>query len=72
MSIRVRSGVGVVAVLALLALTASKASAADSVTPGDARIDRTYEHLGVVWWITGDDDRDSTFLLEFRQQGAST
>ena len=72
MSGRIQSEVGVVAIWALVALTASGAWALDSVIPGAVRIDATYQHLGVVWWIAGDDDRDSTFSLEFRQQGDST
>ncbi len=71
MSIRIRSGAGIVALCALVVLTASGASAVDSVTPGAVRVDATYEHLGVVWWLEDDDDRDSTFALEFRQQGTS-
>ena len=41
------------------------------MTPGDVRVDATYQHLGVLWWITDDDDRDSTFVLEFREQGTT-
>ena len=72
MSLRSLAGFGVFAVWALSALNASATLAADAVIPGAVRVDATYEHLGVVWWITGDDDRDSTFQLEFRQQGDSS
>lgn len=72
MSGRIHTGFGFVAAMALFAATASMVAALDSVTPGAVRIDATYEHLGVVWWIVGDDDRDSRFSLEFRKQGAST
>jgi hypothetical protein len=43
--------------------------AADVVVAGSVRVDGTFEHLGVVWWIVGDDDLDSTFELEFRLLG---
>jgi uncharacterized repeat protein (TIGR01451 family) len=44
----------------------------DNVVPGEIRVDATFEHLGVLWWIEGDDDLDSSFSLEFRRQGEST
>ena len=50
----------------VLVVVAEMAAAADAVVAGSVRIDATFEHLGVVWWITGDDDLDSTFTLEFR------
>ena len=40
--------------------------AANTVVPGATRVDATYDHLGVLWWITGDDDLDSSLNLEFR------
>ena len=39
------------------------------MVPGTVRADATFEHLGVVWTITGDDDLDSSMALEFRRQG---
>jgi uncharacterized repeat protein (TIGR01451 family) len=42
------------------------------VVPGEIRADATFEHIGVLWWITGDDDLDSTFGLEYRRVGEST
>jgi hypothetical protein len=36
------------------------------------RTDGTFEHIGVVWEISGDDDLDSSMSLEFRLQGTST
>jgi len=55
-------------VLLLVTLTES-AHAADPVVPGATRADATFEHLGMVWWIQGDDDLDSSMLMEFRRLG---
>ena len=57
--------------LAVLLLPASLL-AVDMVIPGAIRVDATPHHLGVVWSISGDDDRDSQLTLEFREAGAST
>ena len=32
-------------------------------------MDATFDHIGVVWWIGGDDDLDSAFNLEYRLSG---
>jgi len=64
-----------VATLLLLLLPAGQSSArhgGSDVVPGELRADATFEHIGVLWWITGDDDLDSTFSLEFRRVGEST
>ncbi|MEM9593393.1 MAG: right-handed parallel beta-helix repeat-containing protein [Acidobacteriota bacterium] len=55
-----------------LLLSPSLLYGANSVTPGAIRVDPTFQHLGVVWEISGDDDRDSTFTLEFREAGAGS
>ncbi len=62
-----------VLVISLLALAGGLCCAApsDAVVPGVVRADATYQHIGVLWWIDGDDDLDSTMSLEFRQQGES-
>ena len=44
-------------------------SAASAVSPGTIRTDATFEHIGVLWWIEGDSDLDSTMALEFRRLG---
>jgi uncharacterized repeat protein (TIGR01451 family) len=41
----------------------------NDVIPGEIRADATFEHIGVVWWIDGDDDLDSSFFIEYRQLG---
>ena len=65
-----RSPTAIIAgVLCLLAFMGKGAHAADTVVAGSVQTDATFEHLGVVWWITGDDDLDSTFELEFRLLG---
>jgi uncharacterized repeat protein (TIGR01451 family) len=58
-------------IVILTTLSARPAQAADPVVPGNVRIDATFEHIGVVWWITGDDDLDSAMTLEFRRLGES-
>ena len=40
-----------------------------AVVPGEIRLDATYEHIGALWWIEGDDDLDSSLSLEFRRSG---
>ncbi len=44
----------------------------DAVQPGEIRVDATFQHLGALWWIQGDEDRDSQLLLEFRALGDTT
>jgi len=60
-----------VCLLALLGLQGTHAHAGDPVLPGAVRADATFEHIGAVWTISGDDDLDSTMVLEFRLQGDS-
>jgi len=43
-----------------------------ALIPGDIRVDASINHIGVVWWIDGDTNLNSSFSLEFRQQGTST
>ncbi len=57
--------------LSLLALRALPCDAQSGVVPGAIRVDATPQHLGVVWEISGDDDRDSQLLLEFREAGTT-
>ncbi len=48
------------------------ANLADPVVPGLIQVDATYEHVGVVWWITGDDDLDSALTLDYRLVGETS
>ncbi len=48
------------------------AMAQDAVVPGEVRVDATFLNVGVVWWIGGDDDLDSTMVAEFRRLGDPT
>ncbi len=43
----------------------------DAIAPGGIRADATFEHIGVLWSISGDDDHDSAMTLEFRKLGES-
>ena len=44
----------------------------NALIPGAIRIDASVNHIGVVWWIDGDTNLNSSFALEFRPQGTST
>jgi len=60
-------------IMLLLALTGglSHAAPGDEIVPGQIRADATFEHIGVLWWVEGDENLDSTMSLEFRLQGDS-
>lgn len=48
----------------------SRAATPDSaVVPGATRADATFEHIGVLWAISGDDNHNSALQLAFRQVG---
>ena len=49
----------------------SAAQANNTLAPGQIRADATFEHIGLLWWIDGDDDLDSAMSLEFRRLGDS-
>ena len=67
-----RLGVELSVVLILLGLKGTSALAADdAVVPGTLRLDATYEHIGALWWIGGDDNLDSSLQVEFRLKGDS-
>lgn len=59
--------------LFLLSLRSPVRAGADgnALVPGGLRADATFEHIGVLWEVSGDDDLDSTFTLEFRKLGES-
>lgn len=44
----------------------------EAIIPGALRTDATYEHIGLLWAVTGDDDLDSVMSLEFRLLGETT
>ena len=58
--------------LAVAGSSVPVARAGDAVAPGAVRADATFEHLGVMWTIAGDDDLDSSMALEFRPQGSGS
>lgn len=47
----------------------SSAAPNSAVVPGEIRADATFEHIGVLWWIEGDQDHDSRMSIEFRRLG---
>jgi len=47
------------------------AAPGDSIVPGVVRVDTTYESIGVVWEVSGDDNLNSTMTLQFREVGTS-
>ena len=66
-----RAACALTVTLAVACSSIPPAEAGDAVVPGAVRADATFEHLGVVWTISGDDDLDSSMALEFRLQGDS-
>jgi len=54
---------------AVLAAPVAEAAPGDAVVAGDIRVDATFEHLGVLWQVSGDLDLDSTMSLAFRRAG---
>ena len=67
---RTRRAIDILTVaLAVAGSSIPLARAGDAVVAGEVRADATFEHLGVVWTISGDDDLDSSMALEFRPQG---
>ena len=61
-----------ISLLVVAVVRAAPVVAGDAVVPGATRTDATFEHLGVLWWIDGDDDLDSSMTLEFRALGATS
>lgn len=53
----------------ILTRSLSRAAPISAVVPGEIRADATFDHIGTLWWIEGDDDLDSSLSLEFRPQG---
>ena len=49
-----------------MCLMCSPAFAQNSVSPGEIRTDATFHHIGVLWWIEGDDNLNSIFNIEYR------
>ncbi len=62
-------------ILAVLAAAmpsgSASAAAGDSIAPGTIRADATFEAIGVVWPVGGDDNHNSNMTLEFRKSGES-
>jgi hypothetical protein len=70
-SIKFRIGLCLALVFALSAGSV-RAAPDEAVIPGAVRVDATFEHIGVLWWLEGDSDLDSRLTLEFRLQGSLT
>ncbi len=49
----------------------AEAAPGDAITPGTIRTDATYESIGVVWEVAGDDNLNSSMTLEFRESGTT-
>jgi len=45
---------------------------ANAVIPGNIKIDPTFEHIGILYPISGDENLNSNLQIEFRKQGASS
>jgi uncharacterized repeat protein (TIGR01451 family) len=63
----------ITAVFTLAAISLSvypvHAAGQNAVLPGSIRADATFEHIGAVWTITGDDNHNSQLTLAFRASG---
>ncbi len=62
------------AALLLLALSGhvQATTAGEALIPGELRTDATYDHIGLLWEVTGDENLDSAMTLEFRRLGETT
>ncbi len=52
--------------------SAANAATGGAVIPGQARADATLDSIGLYWPIQGDDNLNSTMVLEYRQAGSAT
>lgn len=73
----VRSVVASVLALALLVvgLVATEHvsdAAGEAIVAGELRLTPTLDHIGVVWFVEGDTDLDSTMTIEFRKANETT
>ncbi len=64
-----RTTVQILCFVAVLCAAVGPSAAGNGVIPGEIRTDASYLHLGVLWSIGGDDDLDSSMILEFRWHG---
>jgi len=55
----------------IMLLCASCMYAQNAVSPGDIKIDPTFEHIGILYNINGDANLNSNLQIEFRKQGES-
>ncbi len=42
------------------------------IIPGQIVIEPTVDHIGVLWWVEGDQDLDSGLMLEYRKLGTQS
>ncbi len=49
----------------------SAAQSSNAIAVGELRVTPTLDHIGVVWFVDGDRDLDSTMRIEFRRAGQS-
>ena len=45
--------------------------AQNSVTPGNVRVEKSFEHIGITHMISGDVNRNSKISITFRENGTS-
>lgn len=57
------------AVMWLFGISMPAGAAGEAVTPGDLTSRSTFEHIGIVWEVSGDTDHDSTMTIEYRELG---
>jgi len=61
----------VVTVLVVPATIPVAAAPGDEIAPGTVRVDATYDNIGVVWSVSGDNNLNSAMQLDFRRAGTS-
>lgn len=81
MGVRTRTGVGHPRPWAAALLTSAllvgligpfgspAGAAGEPIVAGQIRTDSTFEHIGLLWWVSGDVDHDSSMSIEYRLQG---
>jgi len=55
----------------IMLLCASCMYAQNAVTPGNIQIDPTFEHIAILYNVSGDTNLNSDLQIEFRKQGGS-
>jgi hypothetical protein len=58
-------------VLVLQPMEEGVAAPGDAIVTGVLRVDPSNKHIGILWWVEGDDNLDSSMTLDYRVFGTS-